>query len=123
MKKMDIVTGLAIAAAAIVLGFALPRLWNTRLDAREIKCANNLKSIAAAALKYRAQFNHPPQSLADLEASGLTCGETNCPAAPPDYAFDAASTNLVVCPNHRVHKDGTLYRVKRNLEVHTSGNP
>ena len=123
MKNKLLLIGLAIVVAAVVLGFVLPRLSRTRLDAAEIRCAENLKSIAASAQQYRAQSNRSPQSLAQLETLGLSAADTNCPSAPPNYIFDPIGTNLVVCPTHRVHDDGRSYRVTSNLVAHTSGNP
>ena len=123
MKTNTLLVGLAIVAAVVVVGFIVPRLSSTRLDAVEIRCANNLKSIAAAAQKYRARSDRLPQSLAELQAFGLAAADTNCPSAPPNYIFELAGTNFVVCPTHRVHADGTPYRVTTNLVAHTSGSP
>jgi len=123
MKNKTLLICLAIVAAAVVLGFVLPRLSRTRLDAAEIRCAQNLKSIAAAAQKYRAQSNRLPQSLAELQVVGLDAADTNCPTAPPNYIFEPTGTNLVLCPTHRIHADGTPFRVSWNLVAHTSGNP
>jgi type II secretory pathway pseudopilin PulG len=120
MKAKLLAGLLVIGAVSLALVLTACR---TRLDAREIRCANNLKSIAEAAQKYRAQSNRLPQSLAELEAFGLSASDTNCPSAPPNYIFDATSTNLVICPTHRVHADGTSYRVSSNLVTHTSGKP
>ena len=123
MKTNTLLISLAIVAAVVVVGLVLPHLSSTRLDAAEIRCANDLKSIAAAAQKYRARSNRLPQSLGELQASGLDAADTNCPSAPPNYIFEPTGTNFVVCPTHRVHADGTPYRVTTNLVAHTSGNP
>lgn len=123
MKTNALLIGLAIVAVAVVLGFVLPRLSSTRLDAAEIRCAQNLKSVAAAADRYRAQSNRLPQSLAELKSFGLNATDTNCPSAPPNYIFDPSGTNLVVCPNHRIQTDGTAFRVTSNLVAHLTGSP
>jgi hypothetical protein len=119
--KAKLLAGMLVIGA-VSLGFFLTAC-RTRLDAAEIRCAQNLKSIAEAALKYRAQSNRLPQSLAELQAFGLDAADTNCPSAPPNYIFEPTGTNLVVCPTHRIHADGTPYRVTTNSVAHTSGNP
>jgi hypothetical protein len=107
----------------LILGVVVPRLKSTRLDAREIRCSQNLKSIAQAAKRYQGTVGHAPESLTSLIPYGLGQDETNCPAAPPTYRFSQSNADLVVCPNHRVHLDGSSYRVTAALEVHTSGTP
>jgi hypothetical protein len=119
--KAKLLAGLLVIGA-VSLGLVLTAC-RTRLDAAEIRCAQNLKSIGVAAQKYRAQSNRLPQRLAELEAFGLSASDTNCPSAPPNYIFDPSGTNFVVCPTHRIHADGTPFRVTSNLVIHTYGNP
>lgn len=119
--KTQLMARLVVIGGA-VLGLVLSAC-QTRLDGREIRCAQNLRSIASAARDYRTESGHLPANLAELQVFGLDAADTNCPSAPPDYILHIASTNFVVCPTHRIHADRTPYRVTSDLVAHTSGRP
>ena len=114
---------LLIAAGVLVVGFLAPRRSTTRLDAREIRCAQNLKSIADAAVRFRLRSNGPPLQLAELLQFGLRLDETNCPSAPPNYLFDPSGSNFLLCPNHHDRRDGRPFRISSDLAVRVGANP
>ncbi len=66
----------------VVLWFGLNAAWNTRKMQYRMKCAANLKSIAAALKAYDAKFNDRPLSLALLGDLGFVdASELWCPIA------------------------------------------